>query len=538
MTLLQMSLQGAALIGVTLVIRALGKNRLPKKTFMALWGVALVRLLIPFFIPSPFSAYQVVENIGAMSSTVAPMLPQAQVQAQVQAAVAAPVAAPLRIPPQLLLQLVWAAVALLCAAFFLARHLRCQRIYREALPAGHPGVSRWMQAHKLLRPVQVRVSDRIRAPLTYGALRPVILLPMTLDLSDEQALAYILMHEVTHIRRFDVLWKWAMVAAVCAHWFNPLAWVLLLLADRDMELRCDEAVVKAFGPNTRSQYARMLLTMEERRGPMTPLCNNFSKQAIEERIVSIMKMRKLSLASMVIAVAVVLVAVAAFATSAAPVVPQEAQAKQEAQDTQAAAEYHLSLPRIEATHHDELIAGDGQSITASLSYANGKIWGAKPSDEFVPLTRSVADFDTLEEAEKELSFPLARPAYLPEGSAFLSARLSWFQEENADYEIGCFYRTPSDIGISVQQNDVGPEAVLMLQTVHRIEEVEYEGRTYLCDSRYYEKDGHFIETLYWLEGDFAFQVMVGGYPVGGDGETHPYLETALRIAASMSLPEE
>lgn len=174
----------------------------------------------------------------------------------------------------------------------------------------------WRLTHRLLRPIQVRVSDQIKAPLTYGAFRPVILLPKQLDLCDERALHYILAHEFAHIRRWDVLVKWVLTAAVCLHWFNPMVWVMLVLLSRDLELTCDEAVIRAFGQTIRSHYALMLLDMEEQKSRLTPLCNSFSKHAIEERITAIMKMKKVSLASMVLAIILVLGAVTAFATSA------------------------------------------------------------------------------------------------------------------------------------------------------------------------------------------------------------------------------
>jgi beta-lactamase regulating signal transducer with metallopeptidase domain len=77
--------------------------------------------------------------------------------------------------------------------------------------------------------VQIRQSDRIKAPLTYGVFRPVVLLPKTTDWTDETGLRYILTHEFAHIRRFDTLNKLALTAAVCVHWFNPLVWAAYVL---------------------------------------------------------------------------------------------------------------------------------------------------------------------------------------------------------------------------------------------------------------------------------------------------------------------
>ncbi|MDR0197594.1 MAG: M56 family metallopeptidase, partial [Oscillospiraceae bacterium] len=134
--------------------------------------------------------------------------------------------------------------------------------------------------------------------MTYGIWKPVILLPKNTDWRDEPRLRYVLAHEITHIRRFDILLKWLLAAAVCVHWFNPLVWVMYILANRDIELSCDEAVVRTFGETAKSAYALTLIGLEERKSGFSPLCNNFAKNAIEERIESIMKIKKKTFAGM------------------------------------------------------------------------------------------------------------------------------------------------------------------------------------------------------------------------------------------------
>ena len=110
--------------------------------------------------------------------------------------------------------------------------------------------------------------------------------------------------------------KLVLIAALCVHWFNPLVWAMYILANRDIELSCDEAVVRLFGENTKATYARSLISMEETRIGLTPLCNNFNKNAIEERITAIMKIKKTSIFSLVLAVALVAGVTTAFATTA------------------------------------------------------------------------------------------------------------------------------------------------------------------------------------------------------------------------------
>lgn len=185
-----------------------------------------------------------------------------------------------------------------------------------SLPVEHEYASRWLENHRLRRRLSIRQSDRISAPLSYGILRPVILLPKTVDWSDENAISYVLEHEYVHIRRFDSILKLALITAACIHWFNPMVWLMYVLANRDIELSCDEAVIRQFGSTTKSAYAMTLIHMAEQKSGFAPFCNGFSKNAIEERIVAIMKIKKKSVLALVVAFCLVVGVSAACATSA------------------------------------------------------------------------------------------------------------------------------------------------------------------------------------------------------------------------------
>lgn len=212
------------------------------------------------------------------------------------------------------LPLGWAAGALALAGWFLFGHLRGRRRYADALPCQDPFAKGWLAAHPLRRRLQLRTSDRIAAPLTFGVLRPVLLLPAGMDWRDTAALGCILEHEYQHIRRFDTLRRGLLAAAVCLHWPDPLAWAVYAFGARDIELACDEAVM-AQGAD-RAGYARTLLRMEERRGSWAPAGSHFSQNALEERIRAIMKPKKTSLAALLAVLLVTGVVAAVFATAA------------------------------------------------------------------------------------------------------------------------------------------------------------------------------------------------------------------------------
>ncbi len=317
MGILKISLSATVLILAIVIIRALLLHKLPKKTFLALWGIALYRLLIPFSIPSRLSIYTVadmVNNRYIAVNTAVTVMPSINIGAAVGTTnTALAEAASISISP---IVVIWLIGLIACALFFVGTHLRCRREYKTAIPIDNKLVKDWQLEYPTKRNVQIRHSDKIAAPLTYGVFLPVILLPKTTDWTDEKKLLYILTHELVHIRRFDTLKKWLLATALCVHWFNPFVWVMYVLANRDIELSCDEAVVQTFGDTMKSAYALTLIGMEEKKSKLTPLVNNFSKNAIEERINSIMKLKKTSLMGISLALMLVIGTATIFATSA------------------------------------------------------------------------------------------------------------------------------------------------------------------------------------------------------------------------------
>lgn len=318
MKLLQMSLAGGVMILVITVIRALAIERLPKKTFLALWAAALARLLAPVSLSSALSIYSLLARRvpAAAEWTAVPALPDLPVAAETAAAAAAQQTASAPAAQAPVWTIVWAVGVAVCAVVFAAAYGRCCREFRASFPVESEVTRRWLQSHPLRRTIAIRRSGRISSPLTFGVLRPVILMPKKTDWTVETALRYVLEHEFVHIQRFDVLSKLLLIAAVCVHWFNPLVWVMYVLANRDLELSCDETVLRRFVGDVRAAYARVLIRMEAARGGFAPLCNHFGKNAIEERNTAIMKTKRITIVSLGLAALLVAGTVTVFATSA------------------------------------------------------------------------------------------------------------------------------------------------------------------------------------------------------------------------------
>lgn len=344
MSLLQMSFLGTVIILLIVVLRAVLINRLPKKTFLILWWIALIRLLVPFSIKSVTSIYSLLQSIysdinpvrTAQTTTFLPIhgnmpeIANGLSEAMVQ-----------RTESISILSVIWLAGLLLCFGFFAVSYIKCYREFRFSLPVENDILEAWKEKHPLKRSLSIRQTETIAAPLSYGVIRPVILMPKNTEWKNIYQLRYVLEHEYVHIRRLDMLTKLIMIAAVCIHWFNPLVWVMYILFNRDLELSCDETVVRRFGMDIKSVYATALISMEEKKSGLTPLCNSFSKNAIEERIKAIMKIKKTSKFAVIISAVLVICVTGGFATSASSLEKKTETAQENGETTVALNEVNI-----------------------------------------------------------------------------------------------------------------------------------------------------------------------------------------------------
>lgn len=344
MSLLQMSFLGTVIILLIVVLRAVLINRLPKKTFLILWWIALIRLLVPFSIKSVTSIYSLLQSIysdinpvrTAQTTTFLPIhgnmpeIANGLSEAMVQ-----------RTESISILSVIWLAGLLLCFGFFAVSYIKCYREFRFSLPVENDILEAWKEKHPLKRSLSIRQTETIAAPLSYGVIRPVILMPENTEWKNIYQLRYVLEHEYVHIRRLDMLTKLIMIAAVCIHWFNPLVWVMYILFNRDLELSCDETVVRRFGMDIKSVYATALISMEEKKSGLTPLCNSFSKNAIEERIRAIMKIKKTSKFAVIISAVLVICVTGGFATSASSLEKKTETAQENGETTVALNEVNI-----------------------------------------------------------------------------------------------------------------------------------------------------------------------------------------------------
>lgn len=321
----QMSISGTVLIAAVLLFRMLFLHKLPKRTFLMLWGIVALRLLLPVWLPSVFGVeaplvqepplQNLFSEPGTKSGTktdvpngiTVPNTITEKQETKQNVSIEQQKTQPLKLPA--LWDVIWSVGFLIFGLYFLISYLHCLIEFRTAVLVRNPAATQWLQTHSGRRRITLRQLDRVYTPLTYGIFRPVILLPKSFDWDNETQCEFILEHEYIHIRSFDMVKKLLLTMILCLHWFNPFVWVMYLLCQRDMELACDEQVIRRRGEHAKSAYAHTLISMEERRNGLMPLPGSgFSKNGMEERITAIMKIKKRTFGIVLAAAIVLLVA--------------------------------------------------------------------------------------------------------------------------------------------------------------------------------------------------------------------------------------
>lgn len=286
LSFLLLSTRGAvAAAAVWCVCRVLRRVHAPSRLLCWLWLAVGVRFVLPWGIPlrlprpqnAPLAAAaDTVQELGALPlPDLAPAAPAA--------AAALPWYA--RLTPWHILAAVWLAGVLVLALRGLAGYWRLRRSVALACKA----------------PDGCYGGACVAAPFTLGILRPRIYLPDSLQGAARQA---VLLHEQTHIRRGDPLTKPLFYAAVCLHWFNPLAWLAFRGFERDMEAACDEAAVQGRPLPERSAYCETLLQFAV-QGQRVPGSLTFGQGSVKSRIVHLLHYRRLGAGALAVCIAVV-----------------------------------------------------------------------------------------------------------------------------------------------------------------------------------------------------------------------------------------
>lgn len=252
LTVLNMNITASYVILFVIISRILLKKA-PKVFSYGLWSVVLFRLVFPFSFSSALSFFgflknrnmeHIPANLGYMTQ------PQVNIgiyavndlaNSSLPAAIPAASVNPMQIII-LVLSLLWIMGVIGLLIYSGVSYIRLQRKVSTAMLISN----------------NIFKSENIKYPFVMGIIKPRIYLPIGLTENEE---GYILMHEQIHIGRFDYLIKPLAFLVLCLHWFNPLVWISFMLMGHDMEMSCDEHVLKEMGKGIKKDYSSSLLAL-------------------------------------------------------------------------------------------------------------------------------------------------------------------------------------------------------------------------------------------------------------------------------------
>ena len=288
----------SALIVVVLLVRAIFKNRVPKRMIYALWLVVLLKLCLPgtlFSLPVlPAEKLVAPTQISELPAQTTPVIqqpaqtvmqPQTPAQQQVSPAheTAKPAAKPLATAQ--ILQIVWFSGSALLGLWLFGTWLTFTiRLRKSRKFLGRRGRT------------NIYVSKRIKSPCLAGLIPAVYL---TEDVLRNDTTELIVRHELTHLHHLDFLWSLYRTIAVIVYWWNPLIWLAAICSKRDAELACDEAVAAKLPESKRLAYARAILAQAPRKTAALSLAG----PPVKERILFLTKKQRTSAICIVLALA-------------------------------------------------------------------------------------------------------------------------------------------------------------------------------------------------------------------------------------------
>lgn len=303
LSIINMSISASWIVLTVLLLRILLKKA-PKWIMVLLWGIVAIRLICPFSIESAISLIPSSETI-----TKAPNVPRPHFESGVTIidnqvndylcgnyfeGVTRPTGYFVDITT--ILAIVWLVGILVILLYTIISYFRVKNKVSTAI---------------ILRD-NIFQSENVVSPFVLGIIKPKIYLPFNMD---EQDMEHVIAHEQAHIHRKDHLWKPFGFLALTLHWFNPLMWLGYVFLCRDIELACDEKVVKEFNNEQKADYSQALLTCSVKRRVISACPLAFGEVGVKNRVRSVLSYKKPSFWIIVVAVIASIVVAVCFLTS-------------------------------------------------------------------------------------------------------------------------------------------------------------------------------------------------------------------------------
>ena len=299
-----MSISATWMVLIVLVVRVFLKKA-PKWISILLWALVGLRLICPFSFESMFSlipssetvrpeimvdpAPSIQTGVAFLDNAVNPII--LQTFATAPSASVNPLQIVIPVVANLWLLGIAALVLYTAVSYFrLKLRLREATLYKE----------------------NIYQSENIPAPFVLGFLKPLIYLPYNMTVLDMQ---HVIAHEQAHIQRKDYLWKPMGFFILSIHWFNPVMWLAYAIFCRDIEMCCDEKVVRSLLPEQRADYSTALLTCGSGRRRIAPCPLAFGEASIKGRIKAVLQYKKPALWILIAAVVLCVAIAVCFLTN-------------------------------------------------------------------------------------------------------------------------------------------------------------------------------------------------------------------------------
>lgn len=307
--LLNMSITAGWLILTVLCVRLLFR-KMPKWINCLLWGVVAVRLLIPFSIESKYSLQPSAQPIKPHTMVEADMVPYVPsiksnftvventvnpILADAFAYEATESVAPFQVFTEVA-GYIWLDGMIVILCFAVGSVVRLRLGVRESI--------RYKE--------NVFICDAVKSPFILGVIRPRIYLSSALS---EVEMKHILAHENAHLRRKDHLWKPFGYLLLSIYWFNPLCWIAYILLCKDIELACDEKVIKDIDFGEKKEYSRVLLACATQRRLVSVCPLAFGEVGVKERVKSVLNYKRPAFWITMIAIVVGIIVAVCFLTN-------------------------------------------------------------------------------------------------------------------------------------------------------------------------------------------------------------------------------
>lgn len=253
----------ASFLMVAVIVLRLFLKKSPKGMRYFLWAMVGLRLLFPFEIESPFSVLPSKSELNSVS-----VVPTTTVATNTE---------PIKVSESVgifeVLTYVWLFGVVLMLLYMLFSFIRVRLMVRE----------------NVLYKDEIYLCDHVRSPFVLGVLNPKIYLNSSMSKRD---MKLIIAHERTHIKHGDNIWKPLGFILLCVYWFNPLCWVSYFLFVKDIELFCDESVVKTLSKKGKKNYSYALLSCSMSKNMVTACPLAFAENSVKTRVRNILSYKK------------------------------------------------------------------------------------------------------------------------------------------------------------------------------------------------------------------------------------------------------